>query len=295
VTDPTDGHRLIEALGADVVVPDASPRELWTGWEGVLAIDVAPERAFAAWTRARETIARPGSWPVVAAGRETSPVGEEIFDRYWYGDDASPDEILRAAAALSPETEIAARVARANDVARTEWAHIVAWQLEQTRRDFGGAPSVAEVDAVVEEGDVVALERTLLDWEETRRETNAPDPGDHLLAALPHRCAIVLLPAAAADEVPAYLGFHGASGPGGHAGLVAILRRWHRDFGAELMASGETMLHMRVTRPPVRIGEAFDLTVEQDAVARNTLSGVTLRRHARALLERPTWFLHDRP
>ena len=58
--------------------------------------------------------------------------------------------------------------------------------------------------------------------------------------------------------------------------------------------AGETQ-RTPVARPPRTLADAFALAVEQDLLAPMTLTGATVRDHARALLERPEWFLHDRP
>jgi hypothetical protein len=64
-----------------------------------------------------------------------------------------------------------------------------------------------------------------------------------------------------------------------------------------MVASWGTMLQLEVTRPPQQLREAFELAVEQYAVASSTLdlAGVSIRDHARSLLHRTEWFLHDRP
>lgn len=56
-----------------------------------------------------------------------------------------------------------------------------------------------------------------------------------------------------------------------------------------------TMLEFLVERPPRTLDEAWPLAGEHDLLATSTLSSRALRDHARALLGRRTWFLHDRP
>lgn len=64
-----------------------------------------------------------------------------------------------------------------------------------------------------------------------------------------------------------------------------------------MVATWGTMLQLRVTAPPMQLNEAFDLAVEQRIAAPPTLrlSGVSIRDHARAIVKRDEWFLHDRP
>jgi uncharacterized protein DUF4253 len=178
-----------------------------------------------------------------------------------------------------------------------DWGDVVAYQLEQTRRHVGAAPAVEEVLALDLRPDHVALERWLLDWEESRQSTRAPEPGLHLDWFEPDNCTMLLLPTAISDEVPAYLSFHGAHGAGGHERLIALLRSWRERYAAEMVACWDTMLQLRVSAPPRQLDEAFQLAVEHWIAARHTAArpGVSIRDHARALLGRTEWFLHDRP
>jgi hypothetical protein len=107
----------------------------------------------------------------------------------------------------------------------------------------------------------------------------------------------MLMPTAHSWEVHAYTDFYGASHPYGHEALVRISREWSERFGAELVASWGTMLEFRVTRPPTDIATAYDLALQHSAVAPYTLvgPGVSVREHARALLHREWWLLHERP
>lgn len=170
-------------------------------------------------------------------------------------------------------------------------------ELEYTRRRLGIAPAEDEVLSLGLRPDHVALERWLLDWEETRRPTVAPAQGGHLKWFEPDNCALLLLPTAASEEVPAYISFYGAEGEGGHERLIALLRSWRERFGAEIVACWGTMLELNVTAPPRQLNQAFDLAVEHWIAAPPTLGlpGVSIRDHARALVDRTEWFLHNRP
>jgi len=57
------------------------------------------------------------------------------------------------------------------------------------------------------------------------------------------------------------------------------------------------MLEFVVNRPPRSLDEAWALAREQELVAPCTtaLPGITLREHARSLVDRDTWFIHERP
>lgn len=79
--------------------------------------------------------------------------------------------------------------------------------------------------------------------------------------------------------------------------MITVLEYWRRAYGAELVANFGTMLEFVVARPPETLDAAWELAVQQDLIARSTLAGrgVTIRDHARTLISRPTWFLHNRP
>lgn len=106
---------------------------------------------------------------------------------------------------------------------------------------------------------------------------------------------LLLLPTAVGWEVPAYLSFHGAEGPGGAERLIAVLRDWNAWFDAELAAHYLTMLGFVVENPPETLDAAWGMAWEHEFTAACTRNGVSVRHYARTLLGRPTWFLHDRP
>jgi hypothetical protein len=76
---------------------------------------------------------------------------------------------------------------------------------------------------------------------------------------------------------------------GGHARPLPLLDR------AEVVANWGTMLQLLVSRPPRTSEEAWPLAIQHDLIAQDTLSGQTIRDHARNLIDRPSWFLHARP
>jgi hypothetical protein len=78
---------------------------------------------------------------------------------------------------------------------------------------------------------------------------------------------------------------------------VALARRWNQQFGAELVAHYGTVLQFRVLRPPATLQQALRLAWEQQTVAECTTitRGVPLFEHARVLVGRDQWFLHERP
>ncbi len=57
------------------------------------------------------------------------------------------------------------------------------------------------------------------------------------------------------------------------------------------------MLELVVNRPPATVGEATDLAWVQETFAECTTipAGIPTIHHARTLVDRRFWFLHERP
>lgn len=267
-------------------------RELWTGWETVTAVDIDPDDLRAEWARAQQ---RGGGYPLAVSSWERKPVDDDVFSRFYYGDgDPSPAEVIERAAALTAEDALAPRLAREREWEAENWDEILSWQLDNTRRRVGRIPE----DFGRPDPDQLALERRLLAWEEDQAPTKGREDGGHIDWFTPDDpCSLLLLPITQPEHAVAYVSFYGADGEGGHERLIAILRSWRERFGAHLVANWGTMLQFLVVRPPRTLEAAFALAVEQSLVAPSTLSlpGVTVRDHARALLDRGEWLLHERP
>jgi hypothetical protein len=85
---------------------------------------------------------------------------------------------------------------------------------------------------------------------------------------------LMLMPTAKSWEVPACTSFYGAGRSRGHEALIRVMEGWWERFGAELIASWGTELQFRVERPPSDIQSAYELALEQAAVAGYTIVGV---------------------
>jgi hypothetical protein len=177
-------------------------------------------------------------------------------------------------------------------------------ELAETEAMFGVAPSPEEVQAALGPSPrLLAVDRWLLGWEEGRPRVDDGSGGQHLGWFDPHegdRTYLLLLEAARmSEEAMAHLGFWGLETSGGltPARLAGLVRGWRERFGAELVANWGTMLQFVVARPPQDLEAAYALAVEHWEVASDTmvLPGVPIRDHARALIGRDTWFLHNRP
>lgn len=215
--------------------------------------------------------------------------------------DLSPVGIRRAAAALSAPEALAAiqREDPYDLLEEDDLEDAVELEVMRTRRLLGVAPSADEVVAALgPECRRAELDRWLLDWEEGHGdEVAVPDgylrwfePGD--------QCWIVFVPTPESGAALAYMPFYGeAVGALTAERLVAIATSWEHRFGAELVAHWGTMLEFTVARPPRTLDQAWQLAWDHYRVAVTTLSGpgVSVRNHARALVGRDAWFLHERP
>jgi hypothetical protein len=218
-------------------------------------------------------------------------------------DGATAQEVLRRASTLDAADVVLEwhqwNVHRASADCAASWTSLVDDELDRTRRRLGDAPDGDALRAPAFPRDPERLEAWLLRWEEDYRPTTACESLDHHLAWTPvvEPCAVALVPTDHPTDALAYTGFFGAYGPSGLPGLIAVARDWSARYGAELVTNWGTMLWFAVSRPPEDIDDAFRLAHEHTVLAPCTtiLPGVSTRDHARALLGRDRWFLHERP
>lgn len=249
-------------------------------WGGsATLIEIAPHEVREAWEAARAAF--PGRHPVVFCE--------------WGGGAVDPDLLWRSG---PPPAEVLAQPAppwvREDEPAYVDVA------LEATRAMFGDAPSEQEVrQALGDEPSRSALERWLFEWEEGSPRVDGGADGSHMVWFDPRDLpTFVLVPeAATSEEALAHLDFWALEEGFPPARLAALARSWRERFGAQLVANFSTMLQFVVERPPADAETAWALALEHDELAPDTttLPGVPLRDHARALIGRDTWFLHQRP
>ncbi len=270
------------------------------GRRPALVVPCAPDELLAAWSAARAVLDRTGRWPVVV----TDWLGGGTFEAALNGaaGAASPEAICARAEAVDPDAALAEVEALADAERWEEWDDEIRFELEATAATHGSSPGLADVRvALGDDPGRRTLERWLFAWElaaESGRTTPEPPVGGHLDWYVPSdECAVVLLPTVDGWQAPAWVPFFGAEGEGGTERLIAVMRTWHDRFGAEIVAHWGTMLQFVVGRPPATAAEAFPVAMAHDLLATATLPlpGVSVRAHARALVGRPTWFLHDRP
>lgn len=223
--------------------------------------------------------------------------------------DIAPRSIINRSEALSINT-VLKTYSKAEKEAEWRQADLeeIEWQVHQTQRDFGVAPSVsAVIDALDAKSKTITqteLEEFLFRWEQKHADSSQflARPGPILKYLnwyeLPpdEGMGIMLLPTLSSWHTLAYINFWGAQGSIETEKKMAILKSWNKRFGTELVAHYGTILNLLSQRIP-SIEQTFQLAWEQDCVASCTigLSDISLRELARALLHTRRWFLHDRP
>lgn len=103
---------------------------------------------------------------------------------------------------------------------------------------------------------------------------------------------IALIPTSRNDEIPAYFGWGNWNGNPPAEVHVAMLRRWNRKYGAELIGMTGDVLNMKIKRRPTTKDEALALALEQflyceDLVFQGT---ETLEALAGALMVSDHWY-----
>jgi hypothetical protein len=76
---------------------------------------------------------------------------------------------------------------------------------------------------------------------------------------------LAMIPAASAAEIPAHLKLGGWNATPEADVMVAMLRKWQRDYGAEIVAISDNAMDIRVTRKPATREEAMVLAREHHA------------------------------
>lgn len=282
--------------------------------EIVFAIDVNGIDAMEAWRLLRSLTSITGRWPLLTmmhtnrADSWERQVGEaDLFSRFYFAEEKrdarlgdSPADIIAAAAGIN----VAEQFARFPADASLEITDALETAKQETLLQYGTAPVIDDRAAFLT-GESIStlkqLERWFLQWEiENCVEPLAlPEYGlTHIDWYTPNyeSHALLLMPSLRGWEAPAYINWF-ASYLCNSQFIVALLREWHEQYGAELVAHYGTMLQFMVSRRPATIEEAFELAWQQHTVSPCTLilPGVSVRNHARALLQTDRWFLHERP
>jgi hypothetical protein len=266
-------------------------------------VDVSAEDCWPAWQAAREALSRTGRWPLITGVQRGDFDG--LFSResiaQFDPDDPSVGAILQRAGELDLDAVLAGKE-RDSELWRHYLEEDVRLAREATLSRWGRAPSIADLRAAAQAAvdHEVGIEAFLLAWE--RQQGDPPAEIAQAVAnAMGHMerigpldpPALVMLPTAIPWEVPAYLETIWMEPP---AHVVAAVRRWHENWGAEpVQVWGDIQFH--VERPPTDLDSAWGLAREHYLMARDTVvrPDIFIRDYARALLSSRFWCLHRDP
>lgn len=179
--------------------------------------------------------------------------------------------------------------------------------LDETLEDERGAPTAALLAAVDAErpdprawlaeelgggGEATEVEDPDEGW------PDVPPPEDYILPydivsrrPLP-AVAIGLVPTRAPWEVPVYLRFGGWNACPDPVRHAALMKKWHVEYGAEVVGISRDVVEMRVQRPPTTRQAARALALEQYLYCADIVEqGVgSVGNLAAGLLRAPSWY-----
>lgn len=230
--------------------------------ETVLAMRIAPSEVLPVWRVARDLLDQTGRWPLVTCSWD-------------FEFDASSD--------LGSIVEVLDRVE-------------FGWELAGP----ADPASIIERSMTVDVEDEIATLARNASWLEDPDPSAVAEPATGYMDWFEPEnqlMAMLWLPAAAPEDALAYVHWHAGNNNLPSHVLVAVMRRWCRRFGAELVAHWGTMLQLLVHAPPASVDEALTLARQQELIAPCTtaLPGVSTEQHAATLLASDSWFLHERP
>lgn len=280
--------------------------------ESAIAVRVNPCNALDSWKIARQLLSETGRWPVITISWSGSGdsfqdqlINDDIFMRSPYqGEGYDGNRLGLSPSALvagAQYVQIEESLRQIADNREEPVEEFVEYELETLESTYGEAPKkndVLDAISVNSPGAYLRLQKWLFNWQK-EHEYNSPVVTGHIEWFRPHDSdpmALLLLPTPNSWEVPAYLNWYAAEAMGTEV-VIAILKNWHEQYGAELVAHYGTMLQCYVSSKPTTIDKAFSLAFEQELIAPCTtaLPGVSLRDHAVALMHSDQWFLHERP
>ena len=135
------------------------------------------------------------------------------------------------------------------------------WELSHSPQEI-----LAEADTITDPLPLLPLNRKAKPWP----EDVVPNMGPSIVQTYENgqmqfrpEIHIVFVPARDATEIPAYLGLGGWNACPPAENMVAALRQWQKDYGAELVAIGRDTMELRVARRPATREEALRLARQQ--------------------------------
>lgn len=262
---------ILKKYGSDAQAfwPSKLNPEIWNG-------DVPGANAVVLWLALRAQFELTGIWPVLRGSAVEEP--EEFYN--------NPSEILSQVPSYGLNQLLAPRL--------TE-------RIEAFQQMFGDYPSdlelkafVAKVDAsgAMSFGGRPASPTPWPDTKKTQPNLEIHSVSDMGTRRLRRHVQLSLIPLSHAYEVPAYLGFGGWNDSPMPELQVAVLREWHKLYGAVPIAVTGDVLECVVDRPPQTEEQAMALAAEQwifcdDIVSQGTQ---TIRNLAIEIWRSPQWF-----
>lgn len=262
----------------------------------LLAVRLDPSELLDAHQAAKAVLDRSGRWPVATLtwGGDVSDVLRTGFNQVG----TVADVLARDSVRVETARDALERGLLDSGLSPQDWADV---QRRAAERAVGSAPPTDEILAGVgSEPTERDFEQWMLEWE---RANGAPDTdpgGTQEWFDPPARdCWLAFPPTDTGEDVLAYLPFWAEENVVGATPevLIAFLRSWREQFGAELVAHWGTMLQFVVSNPPTTFDEAWTLAWDHHRVApcTNILPGIHVREAARSLVGADRWFLHERP
>lgn len=258
---------------------------------------------FDRWSDARAIVESTHRWPLVVEGHSYEVgfhslernVVENVLSRYPF-EDPETDEDPGAAGILATAQSIDVDAVFERLANGSEEYDETAWILDEVEKQLDRRPEASELDT-----SILPTSHRIDRWayEQQLAADMAPDPLEARQQWYePQKPVLLLLPVENGWDTLAYVSWYGATdGSVNSAEMIAIGRRWERDFGAELAMNYGTILQCVVSRRPVEPMVAWQLAAQQDLIAPSTLAapGLSPRQHAQNLLNTDRWFLHERP
>lgn len=287
-----------------IVANDIEKLPIETSSNYAFALAIHPAQELQGWQIFRDLVPQTEFYPLLV---EDWGNDRDFFSSYWYEQEQAagliPDVTPNAILAVVPQADIKAYLHEQESARIDDLVDTIERERKRTQQRFGACPRIEDILSLVEQQAIKSLldlERWLFTWERQAFGDDALIPQDisylNWYEAKTSPSTLMLLPVREGWNTLAYLHWYGALG-GGTPVVIQFLKKWYREYQAELVCHYGTMLQFMVGRPAVTLDEAFQLAWEQIALAECTtlLPGVSLRDHARALLKLNRWFIHERP
>ena len=299
----------LKALGLDTVQTLALAIPLSS--QQAYAIEVTAQNKLKVWQHFKDRKNELGWYPVLTAawGPEsknwpTQVNAEDFFSRFYFAEETPGQDLSPAAVIARAAQAESASVLTAHNRMYSEYLEdTVHVYTEAFAHEFGEQPDATEILSAMANGqiqDYFGLGQWCWNWalNTLGLERLAQSSSAFLDGYEPQNQTelLLLLPTTTSEEVIAYIHWYGACTTS-TAKAMHMLKSWRQRYGAEIVAHYGTMLHLKVGIKPTDPAEAFVLATEQEAFAPCTtvLPGATLCDLAIALMQRESWFLHERP